>query len=399
MPGPFPLATLGPTITAAGITIPSYSDVYASLQASSQNIYGSDQYIDPDSQDGQMLAVFAKGYSDQNNAIVALYQMFSPTFAQDVALSTLVRINGLRRNSAGYSTAVGTVTGTAYTVINNGVVQDQAGNLWDLPPTVTIPGTGSISVTVTAQQLGAITAPIGWINTIYTAQYGFFSFANTAAAVPGAAVESDSALRVRQAKSVALPASSPLGAIYAAIGQLPGVVNWTVYQNDTGATDGNGVPSHSIDVIVEGGDLTQIAQTIQQTKSPGTGTYGGTTEIVTDATSGLPNTIKFDVLTLTTIYVSITLKALPNFVSTTVPVIQAAMAAFLNSLPIGNEVYYSQLYSAAQLDSQGLGATYYITALTVGTSPSPGGTVNVPIAFNAVASVPSPTTDVVITVT
>lgn len=399
MPGPFPLATLGPTITAAGITIPSYSDVYASLQASSQNIYGSDTYIDPDSQDGQMLAVFAKGYSDQNNAIVALYQMFSPSFAQNVALSTLVRINGLRRNSAGYSTAVGTVTGTAYTVINNGVVQDQAGNLWDLPPTVTIPGTGSISVTVTAQQLGAITAPIGWINTIYTAQYGFFSFANTAAAVPGAAVESDSALRVRQAKSVALPASSPLGAIYAAIGQLPGVVNWTVYQNDTGATDGNGVPSHSIDVIVEGGNLTQIAQTIQQTKSPGTGTYGGTTEIVTDATSGLPNTIKFDVLTLTTIYVSITLKALPNFVSTTVPVIQAAMAAFLNGLPIGNEVYYSQLYSAAQLDSQGLGATYYITALTVGTSPSPGGTVNVPIAFNAVASVPSPTTDVVITVT
>lgn len=399
MPGPFPLATLGPTITAAGITIPSYSDVYASLQASSQNIYGSDQYIDPDSQDGQMLAVFAKGYSDQNNAIVALYQMFSPSFAQNVALSTLVRINGLRRNSAGYSTAVGTVTGTAYTVINNGVVQDQAGNLWDLPPTVTIPGTGSISVTVTAQQLGAITAPIGWINTIYTAQYGFFSFANTAAAVPGAAVESDFALRVRQAKSVALPASSPLGAIYAAIGQLPGVVNWTVYQNDTGATDGNGVPSHSIDVIVEGGNLTQIAQTIQQTKSPGTGTYGGTTEIVTDATSGLPNTIKFDVLTLTTIYVSITLKALPNFVSTTVPVIQAAMAAFLNGLPIGNEVYYSQLYSAAQLDSQGLGATYYITALTVGTSPSPGGTVNVPIAFNAVASVPSPTTDVVITVT
>ena len=123
------------------------------------------------------------------------------------------------------------------------------------------------------------------------------------------------------------------------------------------------------------------------------------TEIVTDATSGLPNTIKFDVLTLTTIYVSITLKALPAFVSTTVPVIQAAMAAFLNGLPIGNEVYYSQLYSAAQLDSQGLGATYYITALTVGTSPSPGGTVNVPIAFNAVASVPSPTTDVVITVT
>lgn len=397
MAGPYPLATLGPSITAAGISIPSYSDVYASLQASAQIIYGSDQYLDPDSQDGQMLAIYAKGISDANNATVAVFQMFSPSFAQGVPLSTLVRINGLTRNSATNSTAVGTIVGNAYQVINNGVVQDQAGKLWNLPASVTIPGTGSISVTVTAQQPGAITAPIGWINVIYTAQYGWASFSNTAAAVPGAAVETDSQLRVRQANSVALPASSPLGAIYAAIGNIPGVTNWTVYENNTAVTDVNGVPSHTIDVIVQGGNLTQIAQTIQQTKSEGTGTYGGTSEVVYDATSNIPITIKFDVLTLTLVYVSITIKALPNFVSTTVPVIQAAVAAFLNALPIGKEVYYSQLYPAAQLDAQGLGSTFYITSLTVGTAPSPVGTSNVPIAFNAVAS--CTIADVVVTTT
>ena len=104
-----------------------------------------------------------------------------------------------------------------------------------------------------------------------------------------------------------------------------------------------------------------------------------------DLTSGLPITINFDVLTLTPIYVSVTVKALTGYVTTTNTAIQNAVAAFLNGLPIGDEVYYSQLYSPAGLDAMGLGLTYYITALTVGTAPSPVGTSNIPIAFNATA--------------
>lgn len=386
MAGPYPLATLGPTITAAGISTPSYADIYASLQASSQGIYGSDQYISPDSQDGQMLAVFAKAYNDQNNAIVATYQSFSPSYAQGVMLSSLVRINGLKRDVATNSTVVVTVTGTVGTVINAGVVKDTLGNLWNLPATVTIPISGSIQVTATAQQVGAINIPISSANTIFTPQLGWTSVNNPSnASVPGAPIETDFALRIRQQQSVQLPASSPLGAIYAAIGQLPGVTRWTVYENNGATTDTNGVPSHSIDVIALGGDLTQIAQTIQQTKSEGTGTYGSTHETVNDATSGLPITINFDVLALTPIYVSVTVKALPGYVSTTNTAIQNAVAAFLNGLPIGEEVYYSQLYSPAGLDATGLGLTYYITALTVGTAPSPVGTANIPIAFNATA--------------
>jgi Baseplate J-like protein len=389
MAGPYPLATLGPTITSTGITIPSYADIYASLQASFTSIYGVDSYIAPDSQDGQMLAILAQGYSDQNNAVVAVYQAFSPSFAQGALLSLLVRINGLTRDVATNSSVVVTIVGTVGIVITNGVVQDTQNNLWNLPTSVTIPIGGSIAVTATAQNVGAIVAPTNSVNTIYTPQLGWASVNNpTYAAVPGAPIESDAALRVRQAKSVSLPALSPLAAIYAAIGQLPGVINWTVYENSSAVTDGNGVPSHSIDVIVEGGDLTQIAQTIYATKSPGTGTYGSTSETVVDPSSGLPETINFDVLTQTAIYVSITTKGLPGFVTTTNATIQAAVSAFLDGLPIGGDVYYTQLYSPAQLDSTGLGETYYITSLTVGTAPSPVGTANIPIAFNAIANCP-----------
>jgi uncharacterized phage protein gp47/JayE len=397
MAGPYPLPTLAPTITSAGITAPSYSDVLSSLQAEFLSIYGADAYIAPDSQDGQLLAVFAKAISDQNAVIISVFQSFSPAYAQGTELSALVRINGISRLVATNSSAVCTVVGTVGTVISSGVAQDTSGNLWNLPSSVTIPLSGSISVTVTAQQAGNIVANANTITTIYTPQLGWASITNPAAAVPGAAVETDAQLRIRQALSVALPALTPLQSIAAAIAALPGVTRSLVYENPTAVTDGNGVPSHSIDVIVQGGSLTQIAQTIEATKSPGTGTYGATNEVVTDP-SGFPLTINFDVLALTAVYVSLTIKALPTYVGApTTAMIQAAVSAFVDSLQIGEEVYYSQVQAAAQLIGLPQGQTFYVVSMTTGYTSSPSGTTNLPIAFNAAAN--CPTANVVVTVT
>ena len=61
------LTTVAPTISASGITAPTYADIYAYFQAKYQAIYGTDVYIDPDSQDGQLLAVFAQAIADCNS--------------------------------------------------------------------------------------------------------------------------------------------------------------------------------------------------------------------------------------------------------------------------------------------------------------------------------------------
>jgi uncharacterized phage protein gp47/JayE len=384
----YPLPTLGPTITAAGITIPSYNDIYTSLQASAQAIYGSDVYLDPDSQDGQMLAIYAKAYNDQNNAIVTVYNSFSPSYAQGVLLSLLVRINGLTRDVATNSSVYVTLTGNSDAVVTNGVVQDTQGNLWNLPASVTITD-GSVSgILATAQQVGAINVGIGTVTTIFTPQLGWTGVTNPAASIPGAPVETDAALRIRQAGSVSLPASSPLGAIYAAIGEIPGVTQWTVYENNSAITDTNGVPSHSISVIVLGGNSTTIAEIIQLTKSEGTGTYGTTSVVVTDPQSGLPITINFYILVQVPIYVSVSITGIAAPIppdSAVTQAIQNAIAASVSGLAIGEDVYYSQLYPPAQLDNIGPGSTYYVTSLTVGTTASPIGTSNIVIPFNKVA--------------
>jgi uncharacterized phage protein gp47/JayE len=396
MAGPYPLATLAPTITSAGITTPTYADILASLQASFQQIYGSDAYIAPDSQDGQLLAVMAKAISDENDTMVAVYQAYAPGYAQGTELSSLVRINGLTRLVASQSTAPVLITGNAGTVITNGVVRDNNGNLWNLPTSTTIPIGGSTTITVTAQQAGAVVALSGTINQIFNPQLGWASAVSTSDASLGAPVETDYALRIRQALSVALPALTPLQSITAAIAAVPNVTRSFIYENDTAVTDGNGVPSHTISAIVQGGDVTAIATAIERLKSPGTGTYGTTSETITDPT-GLPVTIRFYELTDVPIYVAVTIKALPNYVATTAVAIQTALVAFINSLAIGGEVYYSQLYPAAQLDSSGVGATFYITSLACDIVPSPTAMVNIPIAFNAAAV--SDTTKITVTVT
>ena len=380
----YPLSTLGPTVSSSGISAPLYTDIYNSLVATFQSIYGSDIYIAPDSQDGQWLAALAKAINDSNQAAISVFQSFSPSYAQGTDLSSLVKINGLKRLTPTNSQAVGNVGGTAGTEVLNGVVKDVNGHMWGLPSSVTIGISGTTSVTVVAQSPGAVSASIGQINTIYNPQSGWQTFTNTAAATVGNPLELDGALRSRQTKSVALPASAIIDSIAANVANVPGVGRSYIYENATGSTDGNGVPAHSISPIVDGGSVSLVGQAIALVKPPGIQTYGTTSYVSTDPL-GLPVTINFFELTEVPIYYAVTLKALTGYVSSTGVALINALAAFTAALQIGEDVYTSQASAVASLGGA-LGATFYIVTFDLGIAPSPSGTSNIVIAFNAATS-------------
>jgi uncharacterized phage protein gp47/JayE len=381
----YPLPTLAATVDASGISAPSYNDILQSLIAIFQGIYGSSIYIQPDSQDGQWLAAMASAINDCNQAAVAVFQGFSPTYAQGAGLSLLLKLNGLTRNIPSYSTSQGNVVGVAGTVITNGIVQDGNGNQWALPASVTIPVGGLISVTVTAVKSGNISAALGTINSIFTPQFGWQSFISTVDSTVGAAVETDPEARARQAISTALPALGPKEAISAAIGNVTGVIRWMVYENDTGTTDTNGIPAHSISAVTEGGSSADIAAAVASKKMTGAQTYGSTPVAVYDQ-YGLPTTINYFILTLIPIYFAITIKALPGYVSTTGVAIQNTLAAFVNSLAIGGDVYEAQTAASASLINLGIGQTFKITIFNLGFSAAPTGTADLTILFNQAAS-------------
>ena len=380
----YPLATLAAQISATGISAPPIEDILESEIATYEGIYGSDTVLTADTQDGELISIRSTAINDCNQMAIAVYNSYSPTFAQGVGLSAAVQTNGLTRNTPTNSTAVVSIAGVVGTIIQDGVAIDTNGNLWDLPAEVTIPESGAITVTVTAQQPGAIAAIPGAINQPYTIIVGWQTITNAAAATPGNPVETDAKLRGRQAVSTALPALTPLQSIAAAIAQLTGVGRIYPYENQTAVTDSNGVPSHSIAMIVEGGDVTTIAQTIEATKSPGTGTYG-TTQIQVEDPAGVPIRISFFELTEVPIFVAVTIQPLTGYVSTTATAIINAIVAFLNALPVGQEVYLNWLLAVAGLQNSALGQTFAITALTIGISSGSMGSTNIPISFNEAA--------------
>lgn len=394
----FPLPTVACTVTPAGISAPPIEDILSSFIASYQAIFGSDVLLTPDTKDYQDLAIRAKAQNDSNNATIAAYNVFNPAASQGAGQDATYKLNGIQRESPTHSTIPAQIIGVAGTVIAFGIVQDQNGNLWDLPNPTTIPLSGSIVVTATAEQLGNISASAG-AATIYTQVLGWQSVSFTADATRGAPVESNGAFRQRQTISTSLTSITPLQAISAALANLVGVERSVVYENQGGTPDANGVPDHSICAVVQGGVSTAIAQTIEQTKAPGTGTGNGMPGITTVGIfdpSGVPVNISFYQLAAVNIYVSLSITPLQGWVSSTGAVIIAAIVAFINSLGIGDTVYYNWLFGPASLYGSGLEFTFKISALTIGIAPAPVGVADIPVAFNAAASTSTP--NVVLTV-
>lgn len=203
----------------------------------------------------------------------------------------------------------------------------------------------------------------------------------------GAPAETDAELRIRQGQSVALPSLTPFEGVDGAIANVAGVTRHKLYENDTGATDSNGLPPHSISAIVDGGDVTEIAQTIRGNKGQGTATYGTTSVTVPD-TYGNPHVISFSRSTDVPIYGHITLKAFTGYTSQIGVQIQQAVADYINGLTIGDSVLLSRIYSPANLGvvSGGSARYYDIQELLIGKSAGTVAAANINIAYNESAS-------------
>ena len=99
-------------------------------------------------------------------------------------------------------------------------------------------------------------------------------------------------LRERQAVSTALPSLTVFEGTLGAVATVEGVTRWRGYENDTNVEDDNGLPPHSICLVVEGGDAQSIADAIAVKKTPSCYTHGDV-EVLTRDEMGVPNHIRF----------------------------------------------------------------------------------------------------------
>ena len=288
-------------IDDTGIKTETYAETIAALESAFKAIYGSDINLDSNSPDGNLLNILGLSKQDVLALIVQTYASMDPDQAVGAALDALCALCGISRKGGTYTRVTVQVTVNRTTTLvgldtssSPYTIADQNGNQFQLLVGQIGLASGAHSLNFQAKNIGAVQVQANTINTPVTIVLGVTTINNLA--VPyqqGVDQETDAQIRARRQKSTAGPAHGVKDALYAALNDIPDVINATVYVNNTDSVDANGVDPHSVWCIVDGGSDADIASVIDRYLSAGCGMMGAEEVDVVQA-DGTSTTIYFD---------------------------------------------------------------------------------------------------------
>jgi len=294
---------------STGLTVKTLTELREELETDYKDIYGDDINLDQNSPDGQVVNIEAQEGVDLRELLASINAGFDPDQAEGRVLDQRLALNNITRNGGTFTLVPVEITVDQAlnliglddqsdelnpTISNLYTVKDDAGNEFYLLASVAIVGAGAVDYSFRAADIGDVQVLVGTITTPVTIIAGVTGINNTAgASSQGVDEESDADAKVRRRSSTAISSVGYLDAIEAAIKDLSNVTTGIVLENDTDTTDGDGIPSHSIWAIVEGGDNTEIGTVIYAKKSSGSG-MKGTVEVGIIRPNGTTYTAKFD---------------------------------------------------------------------------------------------------------
>jgi uncharacterized phage protein gp47/JayE len=304
-----------------GLTIDSLQEIITFLEDGYREIYGNDIILDSNTPDGQLINIQAQFYRDLLEVLNQIYTGFDIDQAIGVVLDQRVSLLGIQRQGAtftqqqveitvdnsvtleGLDEAANDIDGTGYTVADN------TGTEFILLDTFNAPTAGTYNLTFRAKELGSITTTPNTITNPITEVLEVTNIDNPSGALEvGVNGELDSELKIRAKKSTANRSTGFIDGLTGLLLTTTGVTDVKVYENNTDVTDANGIPSHSIWVICEGGANTDIANVIYNTINAGCGMKGNLTiDIVT--INGSIFVAKFDRPTSKNLYIKFEIKA------------------------------------------------------------------------------------------
>lgn len=265
------------------------------------------------------------------------------------------------------------------------VVMNQGRSAGTLPVVVTNTPAGAfpqVNVDVIAQTAGSTTAPAGSLTTIETPVTGWDSVNNALDIVPGAIIEQDPNFKQRRLAELAIAGRATTNAIRSKLLDIAAVSAVVVFENDSSVTDGFGRPAHSLNIVVEGGDNTDVANAIFDVVAAGIETIGGVVVPVLD-TEGFSHDIKFDRPTPVPIYLHADItKDINLFPADGHDQVAAALLAFGESLIIGQSVIVYPKLIASVNAIPGIDDI----VIKIGIAPSPTSDANIIIAPNEISA-------------
>jgi len=358
------------------------------LNAEVKTIFGDNFNVSPESPDGQINGVISESNANLWELAEEAYNAFNPKAASGAALSNLVQLNKINRLIATRSRVELSLTGDSGTVIVAGslVSTSDTGDTLSTNHSVTIDGAGNAVVQATALEFGPISILAGTITQIDTPVLGWDTVTNNDNATVGTNEESDSDLRARRQRSVAVDAQAIIDAIRAGVESIDNVTQAVVLENDTNVEDSNGLPPKSFQVVVSGGTNADVADVIWLKKPAGILAFGDITVEIIDS-QGIAHDISFSRPSPVVIYVKVTLTAFPEYPANGDDIIKKAIVDYANgdlvdnrSFGLGDNVIYTRLYTP--INSV---AGHEIDDLQISIVSPANGVINIPISITQIA--------------
>lgn len=348
------------SITAAGLTLASYSEMYTNLSNAMYQIYGFDINLASNAPDGQFLNIVLQIALDIQDLVQQVYNMQDPDNAIGVILDQRVAINGIQRQAGTFTVTPVTVSisrtlnlyGLDYDQ-GEGIqpiftVADESGNQFELQVTQLGINMGDSVLNFQAAVPGAVLTVPDTITTQVTIVLGVTGVNNPSTYTTlGLNEESDAQLKVRRQQSVSLASQGFLASLYAALGNINGVTSKFIYENLSDAVDSDGVPGHSIWVIV-GGSATaaDIAQAIYTKRNAGCGMFGAQSFTI-DQVDGTEFNVYWDDVTTQDLFIAFTATGISPNSTPNVAAIRAALPT-LYTPGVNAEVNINQLATLVQ---------------------------------------------------
>lgn len=431
-------------LTFAGFTPKTLEEIKAELEDAFRAAFGESIDVSAESVFGQIIGIQSERYAELWELAEALHSEFNPDNATGARLDGLSALTGTVREPATKSNTTITATGDNGTVLPIGRVvsveitgirfaTDAAGTIAAATPWViatnyvagqritngasparvyecttggtsagvgTGPsGTGSaivdntvtwkhlgegagvVDVLASAEDTGPLIAAAGTLNTIETPVSGWKGVTNLADAELGADVEGDPSLRLRREDEIRGPAKAANPAVRAAILKLPDVETCTVFGNRTNSVNGDGLPPHSVECLILGGDEDEIRKAIFENVAEGIETYGGVSGTHTDS-EGNNHTIEFSRPTEYEIWIDVYVtKDDLEFPVDGDDQIKAAIVAFGALSKTGKNVVSSALKAQAFK----IAGVLDVTACYIRTAPAPFSEVTIAMGLRDLA--------------
>jgi hypothetical protein len=146
---------------------------------------------------------------------------------------------------------------------------------------------------------------------------------------------------------LATAGSATVPAILADLLAVEDVVSVSVFDNRTNETNQDNLPPHSVEALVRGGTDLAVATALFETIGAGIEAFGSTTVVVVDS-QGFSQSMSFTRPTEIDILVEIDLTiSTTDYPAGGDDLVADAIASFINGLPVGNDVFRSQLNGPA----------------------------------------------------